>query len=113
MIEPLYEYGHDLGRAVTGGYVWLSDSLPELMGRYIFGDYVSGRIWALKLPPSWVASPDIVTLGRWKIFPATFGRDAKGRVYVADHLRGTVFRLAPAPPSTPQKDTSETPPSTQ
>jgi glucose/arabinose dehydrogenase len=47
-IEPIWEYHHDIGRSITGGFVYRGKALPELEGCYIYGDYVSGRIWALK-----------------------------------------------------------------
>ncbi|WP_405396030.1 PQQ-dependent sugar dehydrogenase [Maribacter sp. Asnod2-G09] len=48
LIAPLYEYGRtENDKSVTGGYVYRGDALPELQGLYIYGDFVSGRIWAL------------------------------------------------------------------
>ncbi|MCC5869158.1 MAG: PQQ-dependent sugar dehydrogenase [Gammaproteobacteria bacterium] len=47
-IDPVFDYPHtDGNRAITGGYVYRGTALPSLHGRYIFADYVSGRIWAL------------------------------------------------------------------
>ena len=45
--EPVFVYGHDAGKSVTGGYVYRGGIFPELWGQYIFGDYETGRIWAL------------------------------------------------------------------
>ena len=39
------EYPHSLGQAVTGGYVYRGTAIPALVGRYVFGDFSSGRIW--------------------------------------------------------------------
>ena len=44
---PRAAYGHDLGCSVTGGYVYRGAAMPELQGWYVYGDYCSGRIWAL------------------------------------------------------------------
>jgi uncharacterized repeat protein (TIGR03806 family) len=46
---PLYEYAHGTeGKCIIGGYVYRGAKLgPELVGKYIFGDNGSGRIWAL------------------------------------------------------------------
>ncbi|MDA9089648.1 PQQ-dependent sugar dehydrogenase [Maribacter arcticus] len=48
LIAPLYEYGHSNNdKSVTGGYVYRGNELPNLKGYYIYGDFISGRIWAL------------------------------------------------------------------
>ena len=44
---PIYSYPHSEGESVTGGLVYRGSQLPELWGQYVFGDYESGRIWAL------------------------------------------------------------------
>jgi uncharacterized repeat protein (TIGR03806 family) len=43
--SPIAEYSHTVGHAVTGGYVYRGTAIPGLVGRYIFGDFSSGRIW--------------------------------------------------------------------
>jgi glucose/arabinose dehydrogenase len=54
-IDPIYEYAHDAGDAtrgvaVLGGYVYRG-TIPELQGRYGFGDWL-GRVWALTPNPA-------------------------------------------------------------
>ncbi len=46
--KPVWEYDHSLGASVTGGYVYRGTLVPELKGRYIYTDFVSGRIWSLE-----------------------------------------------------------------
>jgi uncharacterized repeat protein (TIGR03806 family) len=46
-IDPITVYGRSLGQSITGGYVYRGTNIPSLNGRYVFADYVSGRIWAL------------------------------------------------------------------
>lgn len=48
MIEPIWEYHHDVGKSITGGGVYRGKALPELDGHYLYADYVSSRLWALK-----------------------------------------------------------------
>lgn len=45
--DPLYAYSHSLGTAVAGGYVYRGSRMPGLYGKYIYGDYTTGRIWSL------------------------------------------------------------------
>ncbi len=47
MIEPIWEYSHDVGKSLTGGGVYRGKRLPELDGCYLYGDYVTMKIWAL------------------------------------------------------------------
>lgn len=45
--DPIHDYPRGDGQSVTGGVVYRRTRLPELEGAYIFGDYGSGRVWAL------------------------------------------------------------------
>ncbi|MFN2375470.1 MAG: PQQ-dependent sugar dehydrogenase [Candidatus Binatia bacterium] len=45
---PLLDYGRTSGGTVIGGYVYRGSALPQLKGRYIYGDFLSGRLWALR-----------------------------------------------------------------
>ena len=47
-VAPVGTYGHDEGCSVTGGMVYRGNALPHLVGAYVFGDYCSGTIWALR-----------------------------------------------------------------
>jgi hypothetical protein len=100
---PLYEYGHGSGDcSVTGGYVYRGGRIAALAGAYVFGDYCSGRIWALAQGASgaWAASLLLDT----GLYLASFGQDAAGELYVVD-LGGAVYRLdaanAPTPTASP------------
>jgi glucose/arabinose dehydrogenase len=81
MIEPIWEYHHDVGKSITGGNVYRGGRLPELDGYYLYGDYVSARIWALKYD----AKAGRVVANRPIKDPNqplySFGEDEKGEVY--------------------------------
>ena len=48
LIDPIWEYDHTQGDlSVTGGFVYRGATIPLLQGRYVYADYVSGRVWAL------------------------------------------------------------------
>ncbi|QDT43561.1 Quinoprotein glucose dehydrogenase B precursor [Gimesia alba] len=48
LIEPIWEYDHNVGKSITGGSVYRGKTIPVIVGSYIYGDYVSGKFWALK-----------------------------------------------------------------
>lgn len=99
LIDPVYVYGHDEGRSITGGHVYTGSRIPDLRNRYVFGDFVTGRLWAIDLPEPGIWETDenvpVRALGRWPILPSTFGIDADGEIYLADFGRGRVLRIDP------------------
>jgi glucose/arabinose dehydrogenase len=44
---PRAAYSHEFGCSVTGGYVYRGAAMPELQGWYVYGDFCSGRVWAV------------------------------------------------------------------
>ena len=90
-IAPLFVYDHADGRcSVTGGTVARDDSVPELVGWYLFGDYCTGQIWALDptAPPS---EPRVVEIAELSgLVAITSGPEAE--VYAVSN-GGTVARL--------------------
>jgi glucose/arabinose dehydrogenase len=95
LVRPIVEYGHDLGRSVTGGYVYRGALFPELRGRYFYADYVTGRIWSLaRLPGSPPAfSAPVLELDSTGLFISAFGEDEAGELYLADYAGGEIRRL--------------------
>jgi glucose/arabinose dehydrogenase len=92
LILPIAEYGREGGCSVTGGYVYRGSRIRELMGRYLFADYCSGRLWILSEGAA----------GRWSMNTlldsglrvSSFGEDQDGELYVVDH-GGAIYRIVP------------------
>lgn len=96
MIEPIWEYHHDLGKSITGGAVYRGQAIPALRGAYVYADYVSGRVWALRYD----AAANRVTANQPIAFPAnlqilSFGEDQNGELYalVASPSGRGIFRF--------------------
>jgi glucose/arabinose dehydrogenase len=90
--DPVLEYTQSVGMSVTGGYVYRGQAIPELRGRYIYGDFVSGNIWFLTLVDGqWQKSewPND-TLPTRNI--SSFGEDSNGEIFVID-FDGTIYKL--------------------
>lgn len=74
-----------------GGHVYYGSSIPDLKGAYIYGDYMSGRIWALWLSKN--DRPVNVELLKTDLEISSFGTDSSRELYVVD-LRGKIYKLA-------------------
>jgi quinoprotein glucose dehydrogenase len=95
LIEPIWEYHHDVGKSITGGNVYRGKKVPQLAGLYLYGDYVSGKIWALRYDP---ASNRVVAnhpIAGENIPVVTFGEDETGETYFSDSF-GRVFHFVKA-----------------
>lgn len=103
--NPVFQIAHDgLSRSITGGYVYRGPD-PEFFGKYIFGDFVTGQVWALNFD---VSDPDLfngnnisnlelisdrflANLGSLDSI-VSFGEDSLGNLYLVD-FDGDVFRF--------------------
>ena len=89
--SPIYVYSHDEGYAVTGGYVYRGTSIPALEGHYVYGDYVSKKIWALKRDDN--NSVINTFLLNTDLNISAFAEDNQGNLFVIGHQQGKVFKL--------------------
>jgi uncharacterized repeat protein (TIGR03806 family) len=89
--EPVSEYGHSLGQSITGGYVYRGTGVPALSGRYVFGDFVSGRIWALA--PDGAGGYSNEELVETGVNISSFAIDQDGEVYYLDFGAGRIMQL--------------------
>lgn len=79
LVLPVYEYGHDEGCSVTGGYVYRGAAIPELAGHYFLADFCNGFIRSIDPTGAVVDWTD--DLGRQSRV-SSFGLDAAGELYV-------------------------------
>ncbi len=80
-IDPVWEYDHGVGKSITGGRVYRSSRVPQLSGKYLYADYVSGSVWALTYDASAgkaTRNEQVIASG---IPVLAFGQDAAGEVY--------------------------------
>jgi glucose/arabinose dehydrogenase len=94
LTAPVAEYGHDVGDAVTGGYVYRGADIPGLAGDYIYGDFGSGRIWRLVGAANGGNQSKVLIDSGVQV--VSFGQDINGEIYVIDYAGGHIYRLAPA-----------------
>lgn len=92
---PVWEYGRSLGVSVTGGHVYRGTRVPEIAGKYIYGDFATGRIWALTRTDTDTTNVEIATAS-FNI-PA-FGVSEGGDLYIADY-NGNLFRFVETQPT--------------
>ncbi len=78
--EPIFEYGHDQGNSITGGFVYRGTALPELVGSYVYGDFGSGRIWSLRHEGTSTTNTLLVDTS---ILISTFGLSLEKEILVA------------------------------
>jgi hypothetical protein len=91
LVLPILEYSHSSGCSVTGGYRYRGTEMPEHLGKYIYGDFCSGRIWGgveNAETGAWTATELLDS----SLSISTFGEDEQGELYVADHA-GTLYRI--------------------
>jgi glucose/arabinose dehydrogenase len=92
LVEPVYEYSHDEGCSVTGGFVYRGEEFPAARGRYFLGDFCSSRIWSFKVDGGKVSDVRRRSVPVGSI--SSFGEDAAGELYVVS-LEGDVLKLEP------------------
>lgn len=96
LTPPIYAYMHgSLGASITGGYVSRDSNLPGLTGRYIYGDYVSGNIWALTSSNKTLVKNDLIgTVPAATL--SSFGEDADKHLYILNYADGDIYKFVSA-----------------
>ncbi|MFN8052731.1 MAG: PQQ-dependent sugar dehydrogenase [Acidimicrobiales bacterium] len=96
LVEPVFEYSHDEGSAITGGFVYRGASLPGLTGAYLFSDFSAATLRALRVEDGRVTEQaTIPTTGATMEQVSTFGEGPDGEIYIGN-LSGGILRIEPA-----------------
>ncbi|MDY6945448.1 MAG: PQQ-dependent sugar dehydrogenase [Pseudomonadota bacterium] len=90
LLPPIAEYTHQLGQAVTGGYVYRGTAIPSLVGKYLFADFVSGRIWNIPTDTAPTMSMGEGFVSGLNV--SSFAEDPDGEIYIVN-MRGDLHRL--------------------
>jgi uncharacterized repeat protein (TIGR03806 family) len=97
LIDPVSDYPRSDGASVTGGYVYRGSAIPALFGRYVFADFVSGRIWALRDDGQGGYTNEELLQSGLNIPAFALGEDDE--LYVASRSR--IYRLVDSGPGIP------------
>jgi glucose/arabinose dehydrogenase len=90
---PVAAYTHSSregGCSITGGYVYRGAQFPQLVGTYLYADFCSGNLWALR-PEGDAWQSRLVTAV--DIRTSSFGEDEAGELYLTDRDGGGLYRL--------------------
>ncbi len=90
LVLPVLEYEHPYGLAIVDGGVYRG-RVNWLRGKYVFGDFGSGRIWVVDPQKDWELTEMLDT----NLAISAFGVDEKGEFLLLDYRRGKVYRLKP------------------
>jgi len=95
LAEPIWTYQHSTGDggSVTGGYVCRDKNLTSLTGKYIYGDYTSGKIWALTYSGKQAVKNELIAVLSDGI--SSFGEDSKSNLYILGYRSGKIYKLIP------------------
>lgn len=100
LVDPVWEYDHQVGRSITGGIVYRGSRLPELQGAYLYADYITGRIWALMVDEATGKPVKNLSIATTGIPVMAFGEDEAGEAYyMLETVDGTgIYRFDRAAP---------------
>ena len=93
-VDPVTEYERGSGGSVTGGYVYRGSAIPDLVGWYVFGDFITGQLYAIPEDSATGIAPEAIDASGLSI--ASFGRDQDGELFVVD-FSGGLYRIVATP----------------
>lgn len=91
--DPVHDYPRSDGNSITGGMVYRGSAISGRVGEYIYADYGSGRIWALR--PDGQGGYANEQLLDESSGPVAFAADADGELYYANINNGRIYKFVP------------------
>jgi glucose/arabinose dehydrogenase len=90
---PIFEYDHQEGCSVTGGYMYRGSQFLPLYGNYFVADFCSGNIWRLypESEGNWSSAKVLDT----DLVISSFGEDVNGELYLLVHDAGSIYQIQP------------------
>ncbi len=85
--DPILEYDHNQGFAITGGYVYRGQQNNGLKGVYLYADYVTGLVWG------YFQNGDIKLLADTDYSISSFGEGNDGELYIVDLASGNLYKI--------------------
>ena len=97
IVKPTVEHPHSEARSITGGVVYYGSKFPELRGAYVYGDYATGKMWALRHDGEKLIWHREIADTTLQI--VSFGTDHNDEMLIVDLARG-IYQLERKPEST-------------
>ncbi len=93
-VFPITDYDHLAlgGCSIIGGDVYYGQALPQLRGKYLFGDFCSGFVWSLEVSQNGEAKVETI-LRDPTIRLSAFATDGEGEMYLLDVATGNMHKL--------------------
>lgn len=92
-VAPVATYAHADqvgGCSITGGYVYRGSAFPQIAGVYLYSDYCTGNLWAMRYVDGQWSS---LAVGKFSINTSSFGEDEVGELYLTDLDGGGLYQL--------------------
>ena len=97
IVKPTVEHPHSEARSITGGVVYYGSKFPELRGAYVYGDYATGKMWALRHDGEKLIWHREIADTTLQI--VSFGIDHNDEILIVDLARG-IYQLERKPEAT-------------
>ncbi|MBP9096037.1 MAG: PQQ-dependent sugar dehydrogenase [Ignavibacteria bacterium] len=91
LVKPIYQYPRTDGTSISGGYVSYTNQLPSVKGKYIYGDYTNGKIWALTYDGINPTTTTLLLDSPYNI--SSFGMDKNKNIYICSIGDNKIYKL--------------------